>query len=223
MKSQRRQHVRSSQGHNAPPALQRPALKPSWPSPPPLALFRSSERRRASHRLHRDHVSTNVHMLHACFTAETPSLLPFNQSSFSFRPLNREVRGPYRSHSEPWRPQRAASRPPGLDERGWGGRLERPRPVLLPFVYGGTRGRPNTPPRPRQHRNTMGNKEVARSSVLTRAHAVPLYLTQSTWYYLEITRRESGVGGGWGVDGGSCFAGQSVKLNIQDKCPLGWK
>lgn len=164
--------MRSSQGHKARPALQRPALMPSWPSPPPLALFRSSERRRASHRLHRDHVSTNVHMLHACFTTETPSLLPFNQSSFSFRPLNREVRGPYRSHSEPWRPQRAASRPPGLDERGWGGgEIREGSACVAAFCLWRDQGpaeHPPSPPSTPQYNGKQGSGKILGAHACTR-------------------------------------------------------
>lgn len=132
------------------------------------------------------------------FYNRNPSRLPFNQSSFSFRPLNWKFRGgggPYRSHSELSRPQRVSSWPPGLNERGVRGEIREALACVAAFCLPGDRGpAEQPPPRHRQSSSTMGNKEVARSSTLARTHAIPLYLTQSTLYYLEVTRKKRGGG-----------------------------
>ena len=128
------------------------------------------------------------------FYTINPALLPFHQSSFSFRPLNREFRGPYRSRSELPRPQRVASRPLCLNERGRG--IRRASACVVAFCLPRGQGGPAEPPSPpRQHRNTKGSKEVASSLTFARTHTIPLHLTQFTLYLLEVTRKKREVGG----------------------------
>lgn len=142
-----------------------------------------------------------------------PSFLPFNQSIFSFRPLNWEFflgGGAYRSRSELRRPQRVGSRPPALNERGLWGEIREASACVAAFCLPGERGPAEHPPSPtHQRRNTMGNKEVARSSTLARTHHSPL-----SYKIYIIWKLQSGVGGG-GVSGEGGASLQLCRLECE--------
>lgn len=128
------------------------------------------------------------------FYNRNPSRLPFNQSSFSFRPLNWKFRGggggPYRSHSELSRPQRVASWPPGLNERGVRGEIREALACVAAFCLPGDRGPAEQPPPPPPSKQQYNGKQGSGEILDARAHTRHSPLSYTIYFVLFGSYKE---------------------------------